>query len=342
MKFISARFKGLQGLYRNSMQKEIVIDFTKSKYNIIYIVGPNGSGKSTIMSALNPLPDPPSMYLDRELGEKEVVLDNNGTIYDILIQYPVYANGTRAATKAFIKEITPGGGAIELNANGTVGSFKDIVYSRFNLDPNFVSLSYLSVEDRGIVEKKPSDRKKFVANLLESLEVYNDIYKTLVKRSSVFKSMINSITAKIDSVGNQEKLMMDKVSVENRLAVLEQQKSNLEQAIAASKASINLIDPDNAIRNLYKDLVAQYNSITSNLDLLMGSIKNIRVSSLDEATSMYYESKQRETSLEKEISLLRDKIDDTLLSSLSSYSIFIVIPSSTANTLYFSILNVYP
>ena len=314
MKFISARFKGLQGLYRNSMQKEIVIDFTKSKYNIIYIVGPNGSGKSTIMSALNPLPDPPSMYLDRELGEKEVVLDNNGTIYDILIQYPVYANGTRAATKAFIKEITPGGGAIELNANGTVGSFKDIVYSRFNLDPNFVSLSYLSVEDRGIVEKKPSDRKKFVANLLESLEVYNDIYKTLVKRSSVFKSMINSITAKIDSVGNQEKLMMDKVSVENRLAVLEQQKSNLEQAIAASRASINLIDPDNAIRNLYKDLVAQYNSITSNLDLLMGSIKNIRVSSLDEATSMYYESKQRETSLEKEISLLRDKIDDTLLS----------------------------
>ena len=156
MRFISARFKGLQGLYRNSMQDEINIDFTKSKYSIIYIVGPNGSGKSTLMSALNPLPDPPSMYLDGKLGEKELcILDNNGVIYDILIQYPVYANGSRAATKAFIKEITPGGGTVELNANGTVGSFKDIVYSRFSLDPNFVSLSYLSVEDRGIVEKKP-------------------------------------------------------------------------------------------------------------------------------------------------------------------------------------------
>lgn len=314
MRFVSARFKGLQGLYRNSMQKEIFIDFTKSKYNIIYIVGPNGSGKSTLMSALNPLPDPPSMYLEKELGEKELVLDNNGTLYDILIQYPVYANGTRAATKAFIKEITPGGGSIELNANGTVGSFKDIVYSRFNLDPNFVSLSYLSVEDRGIVEKKPSERKKFVSNLLESLEVYNDIYKTLVKRSSVFKSMINSITAKIDSVGNQEKLMMDKASVENRLTVLEQQKSSLEQQIAASRAAINLIDPDNAIRNLYKDLVAQYNNITSNLDLLLESVKNMNIATLDEATSLYYELKQKESSLDQEIVSLRNKIDDTLLS----------------------------
>ena len=301
MKFISARFKGLQGLYRNSMQKEITIDFTKSKYNIIYIVGPNGSGKSTLISALNPLPDSPSMYLDGELGEKELILDNNGIIYNILIQYPVYANGSRATTKAFIKEITPNSGSVELNANGTVGSFKDIVYSRFNLDPNFVSLSYLSVEDRGIVEKKPSERKKFVANLLESLEVYNDIYKTLVKRSSVFKSMINSITAKIDSVGKQEKLMMDKISIDNRLSTLEQQKSELEQTIAASKASINLIDPDNTIRNLYNDLVSQYNSIKSNLDLLYESVKGFDINNLDDATSQYLDSKQKESKLLSEI-----------------------------------------
>lgn len=312
MRFISARFKGLQGLYRNSMQDEINIDFTKSKYSIIYIVGPNGSGKSTLMSALNPLPDPPSMYLDGKLGEKELcILDNNGVIYDILIQYPVYANGSRAATKAFIKEITPGGGTVELNANGTVGSFKDIVYSRFSLDPNFVSLSYLSVEDRGIVEKKPSERKKFVANLLESLEVYNDIYKTLVKRSSVFKSMINSITAKIDSVGNQEKLMMDKVSADNRLSVLEQQKSSLEQAIAASKASINLIDPDNAIRNLYNDLVSQYNIAKSNLDLLYESVKGFDIKNLDDALSKYIETKREESTLLNQIEYFSETIRTT-------------------------------
>lgn len=314
MKFISARLKGLQGLYRNSMQKEIFIDFRKCKHNIIYIVGPNGSGKTTIISVLHPLPDPSTMYLDRELGEKELVYECNGTLYNILIQYPVYGNGTRANTKAFIREINSDGQMVELNENGTVGSFKEIVYSRFNLDPNFVSLSYLSVEDRGIVEKKPSDRKKFVSNLLEAVEVYNDIYKTLVKRSSVFKSMINSITAKIDSVGNYDKLMMDKVATDNRLNVLEDQKSTLEQQIAASRASINLIDPDNAIRTLYKELVEKYNILKSNLDLLYESVQAYDMNDIDEATSSYLELKQKESSLLDEISFIKNKINDTLAS----------------------------
>ena len=336
MRIIHARFKGLQGLYRNSMQKEINIDFEKCIHRIIYIVGPNGSGKSTLMSAMHPLPDPPSMYLDKELGEKELILDNNGTIYNILIQYPVYANGSRATTKAFIKEISPDGTCIELNANGTVGSFKDIVYSRFNLDPNFVALSYLSVEDRGIVEKKPSERKKFVATLLESLEVYNDIYKTLVKRSSVFKSMINSITAKIDSVGNQEKLMMDKVSIDNRINSLEQQKSSLESTIAASRATISLIDPDNAIRNLYNDLVTEYNSIKSSLNMLMVDIKDSKVKSLDDANVLYFNLRQEEFSKEKDIEVLRNKISTTL-TSREEESRLIVIKTQKYNSIISSI-----
>ena len=308
MRFLTARFRGLQGLYRNSMTKDVFINFEKCKHNIIYIVGPNGSGKSTLMSALTLLPDPPSMYLDRELGEKEILVDCNGTIYNIHIQYPVYANGSRATTKAFISEITPGGGKVELNPNGTVGSFKDIVYSRFSLDPNFMSLSFLSVEDRGIVEKKPSERKKFVANLLESLEVYNDIYKTLVKRSSVFKSMINSITAKIDSVGNQDKLVMDKASIDNRIAMLETRKTELESAISASAASINIIDPNNEIRNLYNELADQYNTIKSNISLLREQAKQFPVDTLDEATSLYLEEKQKESVLLSEINHINEEI----------------------------------
>lgn len=310
MRFLSVRLKGLQGLYRNSMTKEVTIDLTKCKHNIIYIVGPNGSGKSTLMTALTLLPDPPSMYLDKELGEKEILVDCNGTIYNILVQYPVYANGSRATTKAFISEISPGGGKIELNPNGTVGSYKDIIYSRFSLDPNFMSLSFLSVEDRGIVEKKPSDRKRFVANLLESLEVYNDIYKTLVKRSSVFKSMINSITAKIDSVGNQDKLMMDKASIDNRIAILNARKTDLESAISSSSASINIIDPNNEIRNLYNQLADEYNTIKSNIVLLKDQSKHFPVSNIDDATSLYLEKKQEESLLLAEINHINDSIAD--------------------------------
>ena len=332
MRLLSARLSGLQGLYINSMQTDVFIDFTKCKHRIIYLVGPNGSGKSTLMSVLQPLPDAPSMYINRREGQKELIYDNNGTIYDILIRYPVYANGERATTKAFIKEINPGSEPVELNANGTVGSFKEIVYSRFNLDPNFIALSYLSVEDRGLVEKKPSDRKKFVANLLESVEVYNDIYKTLVKRSSVFKSMINSITAKIDSVGDYEKLMIDKASADNRILILEQQKSSLEQAIAASKATIDLIDPNNEIRNLYSELVDEYNSIDKNLSVLYQNIGSLDVNNLEEATSSYVELNNSIFELEKQVDYVQERVRD-ILSDREEDARLIFIKTSKYNNL---------
>ena len=322
MRLISARLKGLCGIYNKSGIKEINIDFSKCMHNIIYIIGKNGSGKSTLMSVLQPLPDSPTMFLEGELGEKELVYINEDITYRILIQYPVYSNGKRAATKAFFSQID-NTGTVELNSNGTVGSFKDIVYSKFNLDPNFISLSHLSVEDRGIVEKNPSERKKFIGSLLESVAVYNDMYKTLVKRSGSFKSLINSITAKMDSIGDEEKLMMDKAAADNRYQILMDQKSELEQNIAASRATINIIDPDNIIRNKYDSLMKEYNEIKNLLSVLEQSIPE-DMDDLETATKVYVKISDDKHSLETSISILDADIKN-LLSSLEedNKSIFI-------------------
>ncbi len=307
MRLISARFKGLKGIYNKSGQKEIFIDFTKCLHNIIYIVGKNGSGKSTLMNALNPLPDTPQMYIDHELGEKEIVYQTDSEIYNILIQYPVYANGNRAVSKAFFREVHPDGTMVELNSNGTVGSFKDIVFSKFSLDPNFVSLSFLSVENRGIVDKKPADRKKLISNLLESVEVYNDIYKTLVKRSSVFRSIVNSIAAKIDSIGDEQKLIMDRTAAINRINVLEQNKKLLEDQIASSRATINLLDPNNENQNTYKSLMSELSQIENNLKLLGES--DIK---MDDLVEEYTKLKQEELIVSKDIQTLKDSMDRML------------------------------
>ena len=313
MKLISARLKGLCGIYNKSGIKEINIDFSKCMHNIIYIIGKNGSGKSTLMSVLQPLPDSPTMFLEGELGEKELVYINEEITYRILIQYPVYSNGKRAATKAFFSQID-NNGTVELNSNGTVGSFKDIVYSKFNLDPNFISLSHLSVEDRGIVEKNPSERKKFIGSLLESVAVYNDMYKTLVKRSGSFKSLINSIIAKMDSIGDEEKLIMDKAAADNRYQILMDQKSELEQNIAASRATINIIDPDNVIRNKYDSLMKKYNEIKNILSVLEQSIPE-DMGDLEVSTKLYVKLSEDKHSVETSISILDADIKN-LLSSL--------------------------
>ena len=312
MRLLYAKFKGLKGIYNKSGIKEIEIDFSKCLHRIIYIIGQNGSGKSTLLNSLNPLPDVPSIYLDGEDGYKELLYIHGDIMYRIKILYPVYSNNNRAATKAFFTQIDDNG-EVELNSNGTVGSFKDIVYSKFNLDPNFVSLTHLSVEDRGLVERKPADRKKFVVSLLESVEIYNDIYKTLVKRSSTFKSFINSITSKMDSIGDENKLLLDKNAADQRYAALMEQRSSLEQNIASSRATISLIDPDNKIRESYDITLKEYNEIKHNLSILESTIPDIGIVDLDHAVKEYADLNAEITSLSSRLESVDDSIKDIIL-----------------------------
>lgn len=308
MKLVSARFIGLIGIYRKSGVKDITIDFTKCIHNIIMIIGKNGSGKSTLMHALNPLPDSPQMYLDGEPGMKNIIYADGDILYEIEIRYPILGNGTRGATKAFFREIN-NGVTVELNENGTVNSFKDIVYSKFNLDSNFMSLSRLSMEDRGIVDKKPNERKKYIGNILESVEVYNDIYKALVKRSGVFKSMINSISAKIDTIGDENKLTMEINAINNRISYLENDNAMYIDKISESKAKINVLDPDKTIEIAYHDMVNQITKIKEGINLHDHAITTLSSTLHCESTQQAVAAKYKE--LQDQKNKLSSKIDST-------------------------------
>ena len=59
-------------------------------------------------------------------------------------------NGNRKQTKAFIQK-----NGEELNSNGNISSYKEIVEAEFDMDPNFMTLTRLSSDDRGLADKKP-------------------------------------------------------------------------------------------------------------------------------------------------------------------------------------------
>lgn len=278
MKIISAHIVGLIGIYSKSGISDITIDFTKCMHDIVIIIGENGSGKSTLMEVLQPLPDNANMYLTGMNGFKELVYSDQDLRYKITIEYPI-SSGTdkRLQTKAFLQEIQPDGTLIDLNPNGNIGSYKDILFSKFGLDPNFVSLSHLSVDKKGIVGKTPSERKKYIANLLDSTEVYNDIYKALVKRSGVFKSMINSITAKIDSIGDEEKLLMDMNSLVSRIAMLSSARDKALYNLTHAQSTIDVLDPDRSIQNKYNSLYTEYSTVTSSIEDLNRALNSSKI-----------------------------------------------------------------
>lgn len=266
MKILSITLKNYIGIFNGLGLNEINIDFRVCKHKVIAIKGKNGSGKSTLFKSIHPLPDTNDRLIPGLPAEKLMEIQDNDTMYNIKIYHGVNANGKRETTKAYIKKIHPNGEHEELNPNGNVTSYRDILFSEFNLDPNFVTLSQLSSEDRGLADKTPVERKKFVNSIINTLQVYNDIYKVLSKRSSVFKSMMNNLVSKIDNIGEQDKLELTLTSLENRINTMLNSKDDLIEELAANKSKIALIDPNGLIQNTYDEI---YN----NLIILNGSIK---------------------------------------------------------------------
>ena len=265
MKLLKAEIKGLIGLYRGSNVKTITIDFTKCLNNITLIIGGNGSGKTTLMEALHPLPDSASIYIPGEEGYKSLSYLANDNVYEILIQYPVNKYGDRTTTKAYIKKIN-NGEVVDLNPNGNVTSYKDCLYTEFMLDANFAALTSLSIEDKGIVGKTPSERKRFVGSIVSRVEVFNSIYKTLNKRSSIFKSMINSLVSKIDSIGSEEALEASLKLIDVRIESLSNNRDLYIKKLSGAEMIVNQLDMNGQVQDNYNKLHAQLDSVNSSIE----------------------------------------------------------------------------
>lgn len=318
MKLKSARLHGLIGVYSASGKKEVFIDFTKSCNDIILIIGKNGSGKTTIWEALQPIPLPPSKFIEKEPGFVELEYMNEDILYNIRIEYPITNSRTRAQTRAFLKKITSDGSIVELNPNGNIGSYKSSLSNEFNLDPNFVSLSELSSEDMGIVSKKPSERKKFVAGIIESTEIYNSIHSAISKRSSIYKSLINSISAKIDTIGNQENLLTQLNALDNRLQRLNTERDRLTKEVALSESVIRLTDPTGSIQNIYKSVSDELYAIHQQMKAYDIYIKRINdtynTTSLDDLTQLYKKVNDKLYQTTVDLNKANEGIQDLLLS----------------------------
>lgn len=276
MKLLRAKIKGLVGVCTGSGVKDIDIDFTKCKGNITLIIGANGSGKTTLLEVLHPLPDNHNMYLPGEECSKEFSYVSNGILYNLQVIYPVNRYRERTTTKAYIQKIV-NGISTELNPNGNVTSYKDCIYSEFKLDPNYLALTKLSLEDKGIVTKTPAERVKFVASIVKDTEVFTNIYKTLNKRSSIFKSMINNLVSKIDSIGSEENLIHTLSNIDNRIKLLSNRRDEFLKRLSQAEAMVTQLDSDGQIQNRYTELYDQLSSVKEQIETITLFINKYKV-----------------------------------------------------------------
>ena len=280
MRIVYFRLLNYAGIFNGMGLNEIVIDFSKCRNTVTMITGKNGVGKSTILKSLNPLPDATENFLDKLPAEKEIHIIDNENIYKLLIQSPVTSNGNRSGTKAFINK-----NGTELNSTGNVTSYKEVLFSEFELDSNYIALSKLSSEDRGLADKTPAERKKFVGNIISSIDTYNEIYKNLNKKASTYKSFINNLSTKINNLGNEESLHNKLVEIEAEQKRLNKEKDRLEKQKSEEEAFIKVADPDGKIQDHYKTLFDSIKEINDKLNST-----ETQISKLVESINQYIQS----------------------------------------------------
>ena len=224
------------GIFNGTGKRHIEFDFTQCK-NVIAIRGFNGSGKSTLMRTLNPFPDSNEMLIPGLEAHKRIIYLKNEFRYIIDIIYPIKNNGERATSKVSILKLNwSTGEQWAINPNGNVSEAKELIMNEFELDNNYITLSQLSSEDRGLADKRPAERKKFVNDILSDLTAYNSMYKILTKKSSTLKALTSSINMKIDRILNGRSLnnLKDELAmIEKKLKSEELEREEILQEIGA-------------------------------------------------------------------------------------------------------------
>lgn len=271
MRITYIRLENYIGIYNGRGDDILEIDLSQNVNPIVIIRGTNGSGKSTLLKSLTPINDDSNAIVPGVTGRKVIRYLHNGITYEIEYVHPVDKEGKRKQTRGQVYKYGPNGKE-ELNPTWNVSSAKDIIYSLFNLDSNFLALSQLSSEDRGLADKRPAERKSFVSSIISGIEAYNAMYKIISKKHSMYKSLIQSLTAKINRIGNKEDLDLRYNTITKQVSQAISDRDASIQRIAMLRAKLDennaekLLEEYTKIRDKYelnkKDRVLFTNSLS--------------------------------------------------------------------------------
>jgi DNA repair exonuclease SbcCD ATPase subunit len=347
------------GVYLGTGLTEFEIDRSRSSNNIILIIGDNGSGKTSIISELTPLPlehfgsRNESRIIKDKVGIKELdFLVDNFIEYKIKIVYD-----PTKTTKCFIKKIVDGK-EIDLNPNGNVSSYMEILEHELHMKKNYTNVGYLagSGKNKNFVAMSPTERNNYISEWMPEISEFLDAFKISSKILTKLKKEIESYNKQIGNMStinyelelnyidsNINNLTNSLKQVESELIQLEtyqeQIKSNVRDYRELDELKNKFINNSNILRKRFDAFVHKYRSI---IEWENGSRMDIK-----ELNSRLDKVKQKLSHVEETISFISSELisnqsllsDDEKLSDTDINTILITIEQneSILESLYESI-----
>lgn len=309
MKITYLKLKNIAGLYVGSGLNDLEIDFNKSMNKIVAIIGKNGDGKSCLISTLTPFAYTTSLdersslplVLTGKDGYKEIRYKNNEDIY-IIKHYFKATKETHSVKSYFMKN------GEELNENGNVTSFNDLVYMHFGLTQEMMRLIRIGSNVNSFITLTPARRKEYIGKIIEEIDIYMNIYKKISDDLRVIKTMLQANNTNLYNCH-----ISDIVVEEEKLATFKKTIKNCEKdrdQIVSKISKINALIQDNDIDELRRRQSEAKMSLNEfhNMEEMI-SKRSLTGVSLDEIIKKRYELSNTKIDLQAKINSFRLTID---------------------------------
>lgn len=279
---------------KNAMDaNEICIDFSTAQNKICLLIGPNGSGKTTLLSMLHPFADLGNLdvrngnklILDGKEGYKEIIIKKNKEVYTIKHFYTPHKDKSHSV-KSYIEL-----NGNELNPNGNVTSFKEMVKDELQIEPEYLKLIRLGNNVTSFIDLSSTERKNFMGKIMDDIGIFLEYYKSINNKLKQLDEMISHTIDKLNRLQIEDTKIATKEieKLEKELAKLEASYVEENSKLAIFKKNISEIDDSENLRDNLMSVSKKFHKMESILE------KKDSIESMDVS---FYDTKIREMEME--------------------------------------------
>lgn len=244
MKIGKLILENFAAIYSGMKTNRIEIDLLDAPNAITLLLGPNGSGKTAIESTMHPFAYAGSMdirnsldiILEGEDGYKEIHIWKEDVCY--IVKHFYKETKTGRSVKSFIMRDTD-----ELNPNGNVSSFKEIVNCELGLYEDFMRLIRLGSNVVNFADMKSTERKEYATELMADIDLCGKYYRKINDDSKFLKSSLATVAKKLEKLNivdleteyaKIDDLSNKKIELQELVKTIERDKWTIEEKIKSA------------------------------------------------------------------------------------------------------------
>ena len=295
----------------------IEIDFKKYQKNrTVLILGGNMKGKSSLITLFSPKLEGtgnlPVGRLPIKNKDATIVLIFR-THQNIRYRCQHFIN-KRGLTKSYISRIHNNGTEEELNVNGNVTSYNELVDLHLDYTTQFDRVGMISKEAHSIVNMTATARKNFISIFLASAAELIKRFNVMNRYLNILKKEINNITLEIDKIGKADDLELFEKKLEKEISLITTEREDLLKMIARAESYLETLSMGKDIEGIFYKYRAIHNSKVEKLKKIndrYNKILKMRESQNTDATSYIEQLKKDITIKEPQL-----KIYETTLATM--------------------------